>query len=61
MKCKLSSFVTVLAVLCLQAAASAQILGTAANFAVLGGQSLTNTGPSILNGDLAVWPGTSIT
>jgi LPXTG-motif cell wall-anchored protein len=36
-------------------------LATAANYAVLGGQSVTNTGPSILNGSLGVWPGTSIT
>ena len=36
-------------------------LGTAASYSVLGGQSVTNTGPSILGGDVGVSPGTSIT
>ena len=35
-------------------------LATATPFVVLGGQSVTNTGPSVLGGDLGVAPGTSL-
>jgi hypothetical protein len=43
------------------AAFQGSALGTAKTFGVLGGQSVTNTGPTVVSKDLGVWPGTSIT
>ena len=50
------------AVLAVSVPASAQVLGSASNFAVLGATpNVTNVGPSVISGNVGVWPAASIT
>jgi len=49
------------AVLATSAQAASVGLGTTDSFSVLGGSTVTNTGPSTLAGDLGVSPGTAVT
>jgi hypothetical protein len=56
----LASFATLLFASSAAAAQPPVGLGTAGPFVVLSGSAVTNTGPSVLNGDLGVSPGSAI-
>ncbi|MCH8508852.1 MAG: DUF3494 domain-containing protein [Phycisphaerales bacterium] len=61
---KLAKLCTATMLVTLITSASAQagmIFGSAETFAVLGGSTVTNTGSTVVTGNLGVWPGSALT
>jgi len=58
---RLAVMATFAAIMLNPSGAFAQQLGSAQSFAVLGASTVTNTGPTIITGDVGVSPGTAIT
>ncbi len=56
-----SVLVTFALLISLQGPSRADVLGTATDFAVLAGSTVTNTGPTVVFGNVGVWAGSSIT
>jgi hypothetical protein len=57
-----AGLLTTFAIVAPASAAEAPVgLGTAASFAVIGGTTVTNTGPTVISGDVGLSPGSSVT